>query len=198
METTNAIDTIPVATLSSKEALRHFFRQKRRELTKIEVFRRSYRITEKLFQTELVGVKSVHLFLPLIREREVNTYPIITRLWEKDIQVIVPKVVGNKMEHYYFFPHTHLQKNRWGIAEPVAQSPLTTSEIRAIDRVLVPLLVADKRGHRIGYGGGYYDRFLQSYPALTAIGLSLFPLMEAIKVLDNWDKPLARVLTPFG
>lgn len=197
METTNSRCTIPKDILSSKVALRQFFRQKRRQLTKVEVFRRSYKITGSLFQTELIGVKRVHLFLPLISEREVNTYLIITRLWEKGIDVIVPKVVGSNMEHYYFAPHTHLQKNRWGLAEPVGQTPLTDRDIRATDRVLVPLLVADKKGHRIGYGGGYYDRFLQSYPDLITIGLSLFPLMEEIKVLDDWDRPLVKTITPF-
>jgi 5-formyltetrahydrofolate cyclo-ligase len=107
---------------------------------------------------------------------------------------------GFSLKHYELTLATPLVNNRWGIPEPV---PTSTAEVwpAQLDAVLVPLLACDQRGHRVGYGGGFYDRFLaQCRPGAKFIGLSLLddePLAEIADVLPT-DVPLHACLTPGG
>jgi 5-formyltetrahydrofolate cyclo-ligase len=97
-------------------------------------------------------------------------------------------------------PSTLLVANHWGIPEP--RAALGAEVLPAqLDAVLVPLLACDQRGHRVGYGGGFYDRFLaQCRPGTQFIGLSLLeeePLAEIADVLPT-DIALHACLTPDG
>ncbi|NLD08838.1 MAG: 5-formyltetrahydrofolate cyclo-ligase [Xanthomonadaceae bacterium] len=180
----------------SKKTLRTRYRARRKALSQIEVFRRSYRIKTHFFEQDLTGVQHVHLFLPMSREREVNTYLIIMELWRRGIKTSVSKVVGDDLIHFPFQKKTELKRNRWRIVEPVNEIPLTDTELKTIDLVIIPLLVADQKGNRVGYGKGYYDRFLTHIPKALRVGVSLFPPIEVIADVDPWDAPLHALITP--
>ncbi len=103
---------------------------------------------------------------------------------------------SRKLESYAWNDKTEFVTNRFGIEEP---NPATSQlvEIQTIDAVLVPLLTFDETGHRVGYGGGYYDRFLaQCRPDALKIGLSFFEPVEQIEDLNEWDVRLDICVTP--
>lgn len=111
-----------------------------------------------------------------------------------DKQWAVPRCVGQELSwHVYPSP---ISKNQYGIPEPLADSPLFDPS--EADLCLVPLLAWDRRGYRLGYGGGFYDRFLAAYPLETvgiahrAFGVDVLPCDAA------WDIPLQAVCTGEG
>ncbi len=189
----------------TKVELRHKFLAERKALTAAEISHRSLLITGRFFDflenNNLITEPSIlHTFLPIQRQNEVDTWLIILHLWAafKHIQVAVPvtNVAHSLLSHYLISPETVFTENRWGIPEPSTQDyqPLAPSDFHI---VLVPLLVFDHQGHRVGYGGGYYDRFLADCrPDCLKIGLSLFEPIEQIDDVENTDIPLTICITP--
>lgn len=98
------------------------------------------------------------------------------------------------MEHFLMREGIVLEENAWGIVEPVEGERIAES---ALDLVLIPLLVADGKGNRVGYGKGFYDRFLvQCRPDCVKIGISYFDPIEKIDDVDAFDIPLDMLVTP--
>lgn len=110
----------------------------------------------------------IHCFVSMNKKFEVNTHPIIEDLLSKGKTVIVPVMNGDELEHSKINSTNELVKNTLGILEPKENLKIDT---RKIDLILVPLLGVDIRGNRLGYGKGYYDKFLQTAEALK-IGLA--------------------------
>ncbi len=110
--------------------------------------------------------------------------------------MVVPRCGKDRsLTHHLITSTTPLVHNRWGIPEPLPESPVCP--IEAIDVVLVPLLAFDRHGHRVGYGQGFYDRFLSACRADTQrIGLSLFAPVDQIVDVSADDVPLNAVVTP--
>ena len=189
----------------TKAALRRTALAQRQALPPAEIVCRSQLLCEQLFQYFPVAQwRWLHLFLPLARRNEPDTWPIIHRIWAEGLSVrlAVPVVQpdGVSLTHYELTPTTQLHPNRWGIAEPTAT---TTTEVlaAAFDAVLVPLLAVDRAGHRVGYGGGFYDRFLaQCRPDTQFIGLNVLdePLLESIADVLPTDVRLTACLSPGG
>ena len=153
---------------------------------------------KEFFDDPFEKTKAVlHTFLPIVRQNEVDTWSIIHRIWQHfpGVQVAVP-VVTNQLAHYLLTPETPLTENRWGVPEP-QQNVRIAIDIEQIDLVLVPLLAFDKRGHRVGYGGGYYDQFLaKCRPDCLKIGVSPFEPVEHIADTVPTDVPLNACVTP--
>lgn len=144
----------------------------------------------------LSNVKTLHTFLPILSKNEPNTWQIIDKL-KRDfpsIRISVSRVEANRLVNFYFEGEEHLKKNQWGILEPVSGELTPTDKI---DFVIVPLLAFDKKGNRVGYGKGFYDRFLsECRPDCKKIGLSFFsPITELIPIDEN-DIGLDAVVTP--
>ena len=95
------------------------------------------------------------------------------------------------MTHYWLNQETQLETNSLGIPEPMNAEP---ADFKDAELILVPLLVGDKHGNRIGYGGGYYDQLLKDYKG-HSLGLSLLPIVEEIDA-NPWDVPLDDILFP--
>ena len=143
-----------------------------------------------------IGV--IHTFLPIEKNREVDTWCIIDRLQKEHphVRIAVPRIDNQNaaLEHYFFEDREQLKTNTWGIPEPVKGVP---AAIESIDAVLVPLLAFDKQGHRLGYGRGFYDRFLSGCkPGCKKIGLSFFEVEERIDDISEKDIPLDIIVTP--
>lgn len=190
---------------STKAALRRAALPRRQALTPAEVAHRSAQLSDQLFAHFLVaGWRWLHVFLPLASKNEPDTWPIIRRIWAEKLPVrlAVPVVQpdGISLKHYELTPATPLAANRWGIPEPVAD-PATEVASAQLDAVLVPLLACDAQGQRVGYGGGFYDRFLaQCRPGTRFIGLNVLddaPVPALADVLPT-DVPLHACLTPGG
>lgn len=114
----------------------------------------------------------IHAYWPMTEEREVDIRPIIRSLHDRGTQVVLPMVTtfatsnGDTpaMEHRRFTGEENLATNRWDLREPVNGERVSPNEL---DGVIVPALGADRRGHRIGHGYGYYDTFLRDVDAPT-------------------------------
>jgi 5-formyltetrahydrofolate cyclo-ligase len=134
---------------------------------------RDHRIVERC-REELPWERygSVHLYLPIKRRHEINIWLLLPWIWQTypKIQVYVPRLAMGAMEQVAIGPETKYKVNPFGIPEPTA-GVVVGADTR-FDLVLVPLLAFDEAGHRVGYGGGYYDRFLATQPAAHRVGLA--------------------------
>ncbi|MVN76175.1 5-formyltetrahydrofolate cyclo-ligase [Hymenobacter sp. HMF4947] len=187
----------------TKAALRRAALPRRQALSRAEVTQRSQQLCDQLFRHFLVGQwRWLHVFLPLALKNEPDTWPLIHRVWAEALPlrlaapVVQPDVIS--LRHYELTPTTPLRANRWGIPEPVAD-PTTEVAPAQLEAVLVPLLACDQQGQRVGYGGGFYDRFLaQCQPKAVFIGLNILdeaPVAAIADVLPT-DVALHACLTP--
>lgn len=181
----------------TKEEIRKEARQKRGLLGPSEVESRSRKISSLLFSRIPVHRFSVvHLFLPIRANHEPDTCLLLETL-QKDfpVAIYISKSLENgEMLHIPYASDLPLKKNRWGIEEPEDLSRALDSEafFRAFAEenilVLIPLLAFDRQGYRVGYGKGYYDRFLShAGPLTTKIGLSLLDPVEQISNSSPFD-----------
>jgi len=146
----------------------------------------------------LNDVKTLHVFLPITSKREPDTWLIIDRIADAfpQIRLVVPKMTGTGiLSHFYFEGRQQLKENHLGISEPKTGIEVAAAQL---DMVLVPLLAFDRRGHRIGYGKGFYDRFLsRCRPGCQKIGLSLFEPVDSV-FNETHDVALNAVVASTG
>lgn len=188
-----------------KAEIRRTALARRRALPPAERAWRSEQLVAQLFRHFPVAEWGwLHLFLPLVPRGEPDTWLIIHRIWaaKLPVRLAVPVVQadGASLRHYELRPETRLLTTRWGIPEPDV-SLATEVSPTILDVVLVPLLAVDVNGQRVGYGGGFYDRFLaQCRPGAQFIGLSLLddePVAPLPDVLPT-DVPLHACVSPAG
>lgn len=183
----------------TKAELRKFYLNERLSLGEEEFERYNWDICENFFsQVTLESVKVLHSFLPMENTKEPDTWKIINRLQKNfpDIRISVPKinVQSIEIENFFFEEIAQLKSNAWGIPEPEYGVPTTTSDI---DMVLVPMLVADQYGHRVGYGKGFYDKFLATCkPSCIPVGLCFYEPINRIDDVNDLDMPLKVCVTP--
>src|SRR5690554_3818361 len=204
----------------SKIFLRNKFLAKRQELGGEELEARNHGLLGQLQTldfTKLLGLKklplpldlkdqvqppekTLHIFLSIRRQAEPDTYRLVD--WINGNYAQVRWAVGkterktNSMYHYVWNEQSLIRENKWGIPEPLGGIRVDEQEI---DLVFVPLLAIDKVGHRIGYGKGYYDRFLaKCRPDTLKIGVSLFEPVDQIADPSPTDIPLNACITPQG
>ncbi|CAG5011544.1 hypothetical protein DYBT9275_04971 [Dyadobacter sp. CECT 9275] len=186
-----------------KTSLRTIFLEKRMTMTQGEVADKNALITRNTVEF-LKTWKSLtlHTFLPQQHKKEIDTFRIISalRVHVDPLTIVVPRIIPGtrQLHHFILLPDTTLTENKWGIPEPV---PSTSQEVSAeiVDVVLVPLLAFDRSGYRVGYGGGYYDRFLALCRTDTLkLGLSFFEPTDDISDTDPFDIPLDYCITPLG
>lgn len=189
----------------TKAALRRAALSRRQALPRAEVAARGQLLRDQLFRHFPVAQwRWLHVFLPLARQNEPDTWPLIHRVWAGKLPVRLAAPVvqpdGISLKHYELTPATPLLASRWGIPEPVAGATTEVAPAQ-LDAVLVPLLACDRQGQRVGYGGGFYDRFLaQCRPDTLFIGLNILaeePVAAIADVLPT-DVPLHACLTPGG
>ncbi|WP_316810554.1 5-formyltetrahydrofolate cyclo-ligase [Pedobacter heparinus] len=141
------------------------------------------------------SVKTVHVFLPIAEKKEPDTFLLIDwlALHHPEIRIVVPKADFETalMHNYVYMGRDGLEKNFYDILEP-AKGDLHTGEV---DMVLVPMLAFDLDGYRVGYGKGFYDRFLQGLDT-RKIGLSFFGPIGQIEDVDAYDVALDLCITP--
>lgn len=180
----------------TKHELRRIYLQKRLNLTEAEYLQLSRQLCEQFFLCiDISFVKVLHIFLPIEKKNEPNTWLIIDRLRREfpNVRLSVPKTNGT-MDNFYFEGLHQLENSTLGIPEPKQGIPTPNEKI---DFVLIPLLVFDKNGHRVGYGKGYYDRFLASCRTdCKKIGLSLFEPVDLIEDVTEEDIKMNGCVTP--
>ena len=161
-----------------KRALRKQIGEKKRAMTAEEIERASAALAKRLYAVDAWrDAGSVYAYIAF--NQEVRTRPIIERAWAEGKRVAVPKVIGGKMRFIWLENFDQLApQGAFGIPEPASDGP------EADDKgalVLVPGLAFDGRGHRVGYGGGYYDRWLAAHPGHRTVALCYgFQVVDSI------------------
>ncbi|AUC86285.1 5-formyltetrahydrofolate cyclo-ligase [Polaribacter sp. ALD11] len=180
----------------NKVALRKLYKQKRKDLSVFQLEEFQEKIYEKIFELDFSSVKTIHIFLSIKRFSEINTGPIIDFLLlnKKVIVVSVSDFSTNKLKHFLFDNNTVIKVNSYGIPEPVNGIEI---DVNKIDMVFVPLLISDEKKYRVGYGKGFYDRFLaECRTDVITIGLNFFQPIKEIVGLNKYDVALSEVIYP--
>ena len=141
-----------------KKTLRLLYKRKRAELDSLKIEELSIEITNQILKLPIWGFDNFHIFMGVNNLKEINTNYIISVLQGRDKNIIIPKVISNaQLTHYLLTDATKLKLNRWNVLEPINGIELKPKSIQV---VFVPLLAYDCYGDRVGYGKGYYDKFL--------------------------------------
>lgn len=181
----------------TKTEVRKYFTEKRLSLSPKQLEEISQSICDAAFKHYQLSEKKISLFLPIERKKEINTYKIWEKALSLDAEVAIPRVneSTNELKHILFESEDQLEISSFGIPEPKKGRVIAAEHFEI---VFVPLLGVDKNGYRVGYGAGYYDRFLKKCtPRCKFIGLSHFDeLVDPIKDLHEEDVPLHAVVTP--
>lgn len=180
----------------TKSELRRFYKQKRQELTPEAIETYSLEISNQLLQLPIWNSSFYHIFLSITEHKEVNTDYILNILSGKDKNIVISKTDFEKLKmlHFLLLDTTIIKKNSWNIPEPVDGIEINVDKI---DVVFVPLLAFDLKGHRIGYGKGFYDKFLsECRPDTLKIGLSFFDPKDEFKDVHSGDIALDYCVTP--
>ena len=150
-----------------KTELRRKIREQKRAMTATQIEAASARLGELFFATEQYQqANTIYGYLPY--NLEVRTVPILDRALADGKRVAVPKVYGDEMRFIYMTDLNAVAVGYANIPEPVADEPIADDPDAL---VLMPGLAFDPEGHRIGYGGGFYDKFLEKEPNHPTVAL---------------------------
>jgi 5-formyltetrahydrofolate cyclo-ligase len=183
--------------MKTKKELRQSYRQRRKQLSSQEVNEWSRKIAQQLahWLDGKADLEHFHLFFPIAKFNEVNTFYIKDLLEEKGKVLYTSQVnrEGSQLDTLKLPLDAAFFLDEWGI--PVPQESLRVSPTK-VQVVLVPLLAYDEKGNRLGFGKGHYDTFLGSLSqSVIKIGLSFFS-PEAVLPVESHDIPLNYCITP--
>lgn len=184
--------------MNTKSAIRQTYREKRQALTPGIESRLQDMLLIRFQQLPFPYLDTVHCYLPATSKKEPDPLPLVRFLAFRNptLRVLVPVVNadGETLSHFLLEADTPLVLNNWGIPEPEDAEP---ADPRESQLVFVPLLAFDRQGHRVGYGKGFYDRFLAALPPATLrVGLSFFDPVERIGDTNTFDVRLHYCVTP--
>lgn len=173
-----------------KKILRQQIRDKKRALSEEQIVGASQRLAELFFASEQYQKAStVYGYLPY--NQEVRTVPMLEQAIRDGKRVAVPKVYGDEMRFIYLDDLSAVEKGYAGIPEPIADGPIADDPTAL---VLMPGLAFDREGHRIGYGGGFYDKFLAAEPDHPTLALCYeFQMLKHLQT-EEFDVPVDCVL----
>ena len=179
----------------SKTELRKKYLEKRKSLSDIEIEGFSEKIFNRVKEYfDLEKINNIHIFISSEKLKEVKTDEFIKFLWERGKMVFIPKVSGKELLCCELVKETILKPNAWGIGEPKGK-PISLNSV-SIDMVIIPLVYCDKKGNRIGYGKGFYDRFLSKINRnALKVGVSIFTPNEEIIDISPEDIALDYLVT---
>ena len=180
----------------TKAELRKTYKTLRNNLSfnKIDDF--SFAISNQLLKLPVWDYSFYHIFLSIEEQKEVNTDFILNILSGKDKNILISKsdFKNGTMTHYLLTDNTVIKKNSYNIPEPIDGIEISNNKIEV---VFIPLLAFDKQGNRVGYGKGFYDRFLsRCKPETIKIGLSFFEAEDIIIDTIESDVKLDYCVTP--
>ncbi len=173
-----------------KQQLRQYIRQQKRAMDIDSITKISAVLGEKLEDSSLYRqAKTIYGYLPY--NQEVRTVPMLERALAQGKRVAVPKIFGDEMRFIYLTDLSQVEKGYSGIPEPIADGPVADDPTAL---VLMPGLAFTKNGERLGYGGGFYDRFLEQEPNHPTVALCYeFQIVDALPTNEH-DIPVDLVL----
>ena len=173
-----------------KKALRKQISQQKRAMTEQEIVSKSEKLGELFAASEpYLQAKTIYGYLPY--NQEVRTVTMLQKALDDGKRVAVPKCYGDEMRFIYMDDLSKVENGYCNIPEPIADEPVADDPTAL---VLMPGLAFDPQGHRMGYGGGFYDKFLASEPEHPTVALCYdFQMMEHLDTEDH-DIPVDLVL----
>lgn len=180
----------------TKAELRKTYRKHRNSLSDTEIDNFSLTIANQLLKLPIWDYSFYHIFLTIEEQKEINTDYILNILSGKDKNIIISKsnFETGKMSQFLLTDNTVIKKNQYNIPEPIDGIEISNDKIEV---VFIPLLAFDKTGNRVGYGKGFYDRFLANCkPKTIKIGLSFFKAENEITDIFKNDIRLDYCITP--
>lgn len=173
-----------------KTALRKKIREQKRAMTPDQIEHKSRLLGEKFAACDAYRqAKTIYGYMPY--NQEVRTVPMLEQAIRDGKRVAVPKCYGDEMRFIYMDDLTQVEKGYAGIPEPIADGPIADDKTAL---VLMPGLAFDPQGHRIGYGGGFYDRFLADEPDHPKVALCYnFQMLDHLQT-EEFDIPVDLVL----
>ncbi|MBA2744695.1 MAG: 5-formyltetrahydrofolate cyclo-ligase [Flavisolibacter sp.] len=181
-----------------KKEIRSLFRKQRDSITETERMKWDDLLLIQFQTIEMPFIEFVLSFYPIEENKEINTF-IITdslRFRNPGLRICYPKtsLSENTMDAIICHPDSIFETNPFNIPEP-ADTEIAAPE--DLDMVLIPLLGFDENGYRVGYGKGYYDRYLKNCREdCLKIGLSYFDPVDRVEDSDEFDVPLDLCITP--
>ena len=181
---------------NNKSELRNTYSLKRKNLSNFQINQRSILISKKLLNIPIWDKKFYHIFLTSKKNNEIETKFILSMLAQKNKKVVVPRLIDlNNLEHILLTKQTILKENSYGIPEPQKYNNKIIFP-QELDVIIVPLYIFDLNGNRVGYGKGYYDRFLKNCrDDVIKIGISLFEPVKSISGISRNDIALNYAIT---
>lgn len=179
-----------------KNLLRDKYKELRRKLSSEGIEESSLQIANQLLKIPIWDYSFYHIFLTIHGKKEVDTEPVLHILQGKDKNIVIPKTdfESGTLTNFLLTDSTAIKLNKWGIPEPENGIEIDPKKIEV---VFVPLLAFDEAGNRVGYGKGFYDRFLASCsPEIITVGLSFFKAESKISEVFESDIPLDYCVTP--
>lgn len=177
-----------------KVLLRKQFLSERMKLDDSEVKKKSACIIDQLIKTdEFKGASVIHTYVSITSKKEADTISLITYCLKSGKRVVVPKMMDKgELKHIEITTINNLKKNDWGILEPENNNEVNISDVELI---VVPMVAADRHRNRLGYGKGYYDRFLSKVDAFKTGLLFEVQFFEELLPVDSFDVPLDKIIT---
>ena len=173
-----------------KRQLRQTIRQQKRAMSEEDICLRSQKLGQLFAASQAYqNARTIYGYLPY--NQEVRTVPMLERALRDGKRVAVPKVYGEEMKFIYLDDLTQVAKGYAGIPEPIADGPVADDKTAL---VLMPGLAFDPQGHRIGYGGGFYDKFLSSEPDHPTLALCYDFQVFSVLETEAHDIPVDIVL----
>ena len=175
----------------NKKEMRAYIRAQKRAMTESQIVSASARLGEQFRACELYkNAKTIYGYLPY--NQEVRTVPMLEQAILDGKRVAVPKCYGEEMRFLYITDFvSEVAPGYANIPEPIADEPVADDKTAL---VLMPGLAFDPQGHRIGYGGGFYDKFLASEPGHPTLALCYdFQMLPHLET-EEFDIPVDTVL----
>ncbi|MCR5521698.1 MAG: 5-formyltetrahydrofolate cyclo-ligase [Lachnospiraceae bacterium] len=180
--------------MNNKKIIRNRILKLRSSLTQLDVMRCSRAVIDRVFESEeYVNATSVYIYFET--EKEISTHAIMKKAWKDGKKVAVPLCIGERMEFIYIDSLDSVMPGFKGIYEPFEGEVADAKEVLMI----MPGLAYDRSFNRIGYGGGYYDRYVSEHPdahfTLMALGYD-FQIVEDDIGVNGHDVPVDIIVTP--
>lgn len=174
----------------NKQELRRTIREKKRSMTPEQIEEKSGLLARLFFESDAYRqARTIYGYLPY--NQEVRTVPMLEQALRDGKRVAVPKCYGEEMRFIYMTDLSAVERGYAGIPEPVADGPVAEDPTALI---LMPGLAFDRAGRRVGYGGGFYDRFLEAEPEHPTLALCYdFQMVEELETQPH-DVPVDTVL----
>jgi 5-formyltetrahydrofolate cyclo-ligase len=192
------MEACPKKIVMTKNALRSIYKDKRRDLSDKDRMKLDDLILIEFQRVVLPDIFSLLNYWPIAAHQEVNTIPLADYAAFRNPGLVLayPRIDHKNvsMQAIAVEPDTEFESNHYGIGEPKNGMVISPEDI---DMIFVPMLAYDIKGYRVGYGKGFYDRYLsQCRPDVVKVGFSYFAPEPVISDVNEFDIPLNLAITP--